>query len=304
MIENFQNLVEIAKKQKTMNLVVAAAEDVEVLKAVVEAGKHGIVNPILVGSKDEIIEIADVNGLDISRFSIVDSDSLEKSAEISVKMVNEGKADFVMKGLLDTSILLKSVLNKEYGLRTESQLSHVMIYDVPSYHKLIYITDGGMNIAPDFQEKKKILNNSVIAARALGNDSIKVACLAAKEKVNKKMQATVDAKQLENECKAGAFGSNVIVEGPLALDLAISREAADIKGFNSRVSGEVDILMVATIEVGNALGKALTYFAGAKSAGVIMGAKSPVVLVSRADDFESKLYSIAFGSVIAANIEK
>lgn len=304
LIKNFQNLVEIAKKQDVMSLVVAAAEDSEVLKAVVEAGRQGIVRPILVGAGDLIRKIASENDLDISGFEIIESDSLEKSAEISVRMVNEGKADFLMKGLLDTSILLKAVLDKEYGLRTDSQLSHVMIYDVPNYHKLIYMTDGGMNIAPNYLEKKKILTNAISAAKALGNEEVKVACLAAKEKVNEKMLATIDGDRLAKDSQNGDFGSNVIVEGPLALDLAISKEAAKMKGFDSEVSGEVDILMVPTIEVGNALGKSLTYFAGAKSAGVIMGASSPVVLVSRADDFESKLYSIAFGSVIAANIEK
>jgi phosphate butyryltransferase len=226
---------------------------------------------------------------------------MKEAAEISVKLVSDGKADFIMKGLLDTAILLKAVLNKDIGLRTESQLSHVMVYEVPTYHKLLYLTDGGMNIEPTFEEKVKITKNSIDVARALGNTNIKIAALAAKEKVNPKMQATVDADKLQTMSREGEFGQGVILEGPLAFDLAISKEAALIKGFKSEISGETDILLVPTIEVGNGIGKTLAYLANAKSAGVVMGAKVPVVLVSRADSYESKLYSIALGSVIAAS---
>ena len=204
-----------------------------------------------------------------------------------------------MKGLLDTSVILKAVLNKEWGLRTDSLLSHVMVYEVPTYNKLLVTTDGGMNISPDYEQKVKILKNAIEATNPLGLTNIKVACLAAKEKVNPKMQATVDAKALQEAGNRGEFGDNVIVEGPLAFDLAISKEAAKIKGFESKVAGETDIMLMPTIEVGNGIGKALTYFAGAKSAGIIMGAKAPIVLVSRADSHESKLYSIAYGALIA-----
>jgi phosphate butyryltransferase len=215
-------------------------------------------------------------------------------------MVKEGKADFLMKGLIDTAILLKAVLDKESGLRTESQLSHVMIYDLPTYHKLLFLTDGGMNISPTLEEKAKIIKNAIDAAHAMGMETVKVACIAAKEKVNDKMPATVDARALENMCKDGAFGVGAIVEGPLAFDIAVSKEAADVKGFKSEIAGDVDVLLVPNIEVGNGIGKALTYLANAQSAGVIMGASKPVVLVSRADTYEAKLNSIALGSVIAA----
>lgn len=301
MIKNLNDLLAVAKKQNTMKLVIAAAQDPDVLNAVSKAYEEGIIEPILVGSKEKINEIATNDNIDISNFTIIDVEDMKEAAEISVKLVSDGKADFIMKGLLDTSILLKAVLNKDIGLRTESQLSHVMVYEVPTYHKLLYLTDGGMNIEPTFEEKVKITKNSIDVARALGNTNIKIAALAAKEKVNPKMQATVDADKLQTMSREGEFGQGVILEGPLAFDLAISKEAALIKGFKSEISGETDILLVPTIEVGNGIGKTLAYLANAKSAGVVMGAKVPVVLVSRADSYESKLYSIALGSVIAAS---
>ncbi len=300
MIKKLDELMAVAKGQKRMRLAVAAAEDADVLGAVVAAAQQGIVEPILVGDLAAMDAIAEKEGLNLSQFERVASESLEASAAISVQMVSSGKADFLMKGLIDTAILLKAVLNKETGLRTDSLLSHVMVYEVPSYHKLIYLTDGGMNIEPDLEAKAKIIANAVATAKALGTEVVKVACLAAKEKVNPQMPVTVDARALQERGEAGEFGENVIVEGPLALDLAFSKEAAEVKKFKSAISGDTDVLLVPNIEVGNGIGKALTYLAKAESAGVIMGAKAPVVLVSRADSYEAKLYSIALGSVIAA----
>lgn len=302
MIKNFEELLQTAQKQNKMRLAVAAAQDSDVLGAVVKAAELGIIEPILVGDKAQILEIAKTDNLSIEGFRLIETADLYEAAAVSVKLVKDGQADFLMKGLLDTAILLKAVLDKENGLKTDSQLSHVMIYDVPAYHKFVYLTDGGMNITPTLEEKVKIVKNSIDVAKALGVETVKVACIAAKEKVNDKMPATVDAKALEDLCKAGGFGEGVIVEGPLAFDLAVSREAAEIKGFKSEIAGDTDILMVPNIEVGNGIGKALTYMAKAESAGVIMGAKVPVVLTSRADSYEAKLNSIALGSVIAANL--
>ncbi|MCT4605619.1 MAG: bifunctional enoyl-CoA hydratase/phosphate acetyltransferase [Marinisporobacter sp.] len=301
MIKNFQELIRMAKEQKRMRLAVAAAQDEEVLVAVCNAAEIGIVEPILIGDGEKIMCIAKENNLKIDDYEIIEEKEVDAAAKRAVSLVSLGNADFVMKGLLDTSILLKAVLDKEIGLRTDSQLSHVMIYHVPTYHKLLFLTDGGMNIAPTLEEKVKITQNAVDVAKAMGIKDIKVAALAAKEKVNPKMQATVDANELKQLGQRGEFGGDVIVEGPLAFDLAISEEAAKTKNFESQVAGDADILLVPTIEMGNGIGKALTYFANAKSAGVIMGTKAPVVLVSRADSHESKLYSIALGSIIAAN---
>lgn len=303
MIKDLHDMLDKLKQEEKVILSVAAAEDREVLLAIKDAVNKEVIQPILVGQADKIKSISNDINFELEGITIIDSPSIEESAKIAVELVSKQEADFVMKGLLDTSILLKSVLNKEYGLRTESLLSHVMIYQLENYHKLLILTDGGMNISPDYEQKEKILKNAIQAAKCLGIDEIKVACLAAKEKVNPKMQATVDARLLQEACKEGKFGEGVIVEGPLAFDLAISKESSEIKGFKSEVSGDTDILLVPNIEVGNGIGKSFTYMANAKSAGIIMGAKAPVVLVSRADSHESKLYSIAYGALIAKSMK-
>lgn len=301
MINKLDDMLKKLKGDKRVTLSVAAAHDEEVLLAIKSAVEMEIITPILIGEENKIREISKEINFDLSKFKIINKGTIEECAETAVKLVSSGEADFVMKGLLDTSVILKAVLNKEWGLRTDSLLSHVMVYEVPSYDKLLVTTDGGMNIEPDYDQKVKILKNAIEATKPLGLKHIKVACLAAKEKVNSKMQATVDARALQEAGERGEFGKDVTVEGPLAFDLAVSKEAAKVKGFKSKVSGETDIMLMPTIEVGNGIGKALTYFAGAKSAGIIMGAKAPIVLVSRADSHESKLYSIAYGALIAGH---
>ncbi len=296
MIKKLDDLLELVREKEKSILSVAAAEDEEVLLAVKDAVERDIVIPILVGQEDKIKEISQRINFNLEGIKIIDSNSIYNSAEIAVKLISDGEADFLMKGILDTSVLLKVVLNKEYQLRTDSLLSHAMIYEIPAYHKLLCITDAGMNIAPDYEGKKKILQNAINACSCLGLENIKVGCIAAKEKVNPKMPATVDADLLQKACENKEFGENVIVEGPIALDIALSKQASITKGFDSKVSGDVDILVMPFIEVGNALGKSLTYMAKAKSAGVVMGAKVPIVLVSRADTSDSKLYSIAYGA--------
>ena len=301
MINKLDDMLKKLKGDKRVTLSVAAAHDEEVLLAIKSAVEMEIITPILIGEENKIREISKEINFDLSKFKIINKGTIEECAETAVKLVSSGEADFAMKGLLDTSVILKAVLNKEWGLRTDSLLSHVMVYEVPSYDKLLVTTDGGMNIEPDYDQKVKILKNAIEATKPLGLKHIKVACLAAKEKVNSKMQATVDARALQEAGERGEFGNDVTVEGPLAFDLAVSKDAAKIKVFESKVSGETDIMLMPTIEVGNGIGKALTYFAGAKSAGIIMGAKAPIVLVSRADSHESKLYSIAYGALIAGH---
>ncbi len=288
-----------ANIERKMKLVVVAANDEEVIEAVNEARKLNIIEPILIGDEKAIRTILDEKQIEGESFHIIDEQDVVAAAELGVKMVSAGEADFIMKGLIDTSLLLKAVLNKEWGLRTESLLSHVMVYEVPTYSKLLYLTDGGMNLEPSLENKKKIIENAAMVVRSMGNKKINVAVLAAKEKVNPKMIATVDADALKTKYKNGEFAKDIVLDGPLALDLALSKEAADIKGFKSEVAGDTDILLVPNIEMGNGIGKAITYLANGKSAGVVMGAKAPIVLVSRADDHESKLYSIALGSMVA-----
>ena len=301
MIKKLDQMLDVLKGSEKVVLSVAAAHDEEVLLAIKSATEMNIITPILVGQEDKIRKISDEINFDLNGIKIINKETIEECAEVAVKLVSSKEADFVMKGLLDTSVILKAVLNKEWGLRTDSLLSHVMVYEADFYPKLLVTTDGGMNIAPNYEQKVKILKNAIKATEPLGLETIKVCALAAKEKVNPKMQATVDAKELEDACKNGEFGENVIVEGPLAFDLAVSKEACEVKGFKTEVGGDVDIILMPTIEVGNGIGKAFTYAAGAKSAGIIMGAKAPIVLVSRADTHESKLYSIAYGAIVAAH---
>lgn len=287
-----------------MKLVVVGAQDEEVIEAVNEARRASIIEAVLIGDREKIVNILDKKGLKEDLFEIIDEDEMGTAAELGVKMISEGRADFIMKGLIDTSLLLKAVLNKEWGLRTDSLLSHVMVYEVSTYSKLLYLTDGGMNLEPSIEQKKMIVENAAVVARALGNEKVKVAALAAKEKVNPKMIATVDADTLKTQYENGEFSQGIILDGPLALDLALSKEAAKVKGFDSEVAGDADVLLVPNIEMGNGIGKTITYLAGGKSAGVVMGAKVPIVLVSRADDHESKLYSIALGSIVASQTQR
>ncbi len=299
MLKYLTDLVERAKGQTKKGLAVAACQDGEVLRAVHEAAQNGIVRPILIGDIEKTEKIAKELGISVEEYEKIETKDLVEAAKIAVRHVSSGKADFIMKGLIDTSILLKEVLNKEYGLRTDSLLSHVMIYEVPSYHKFLFLTDGGMNLEPSLEEKVKIVKNAAKVCKSLGYSKIKVAVIAAKEKVDPKMIATVHADELKNMYNDGLFEEGVIIDGPLALDLAVSKEAAKVKGYSSEVAGDADILLVPNIETGNGIGKSLTYFANSQSAGIIMGAKVPIVLVSRADSHEAKLYSIALGSMIS-----
>lgn len=298
MITDFEKLLNAAKIRKKMKLSVAAAQDAEVLLAVESAREMGLIEGILVGDIDKIKIVAEGCDVDLVNYEIVDVKDLIQSARTAVSLVSSDRADFVMKGMIGTADLLRAILDKEIGLRTNNLLSHVMVYSVPSYHKLLFLTDGGMVTYPDLKQKVQIVQNAVEVAKAMGVSPIKVAPLCAVEVVNPDMQSTVDAAILTKMNSRGQI-KDCIIDGPLALDNAISAEAAEHKGITSPVAGDVDILLVPNIESGNLLGKSLTYFGNAKSAGVIMGAKCPVVLVSRADTHESKLYSIALGSVVA-----
>ena len=301
MVKNFDDLMELAKKQDKIKLSVAAAEDDEVLIAVEAARSMGIVDAVLVGDEKKIKAAAKANSIDITNYEIINSTNPQESAIKAVSLVSSGIADFLMKGFIPTSVLLKAALDKEVGLRTGALLSHVMVYSVPDYHKLMFLTDGGMCTYPDLSQKVQIVNNAVKVAKALGINPVHVAPLCAVEVVNPDMQATLDAAALSKMSDRKQI-KDCIIDGPLALDNAISKEAAEHKGINSPVAGNADVLLVPNIEAGNLLGKSMTYFGHAKSAGIIMGAKCPIVLVSRADTHESKLYSIALGC-FAANIK-
>lgn len=297
-MKNLTELLKLAENNQKKTLSVAAAHDKEVLKAVTEAVKLNIINAILVGDSEKIHEISKEENLDLNNVQIIDEKDTVKSAAKAVALVSEGKAQYIMKGILGTSDLLRAVLNKDAGLRGNSLLSHVMIYEVPAYHKLLFLTDGGMVPYPELNDKIDIIKNAVQVAHSLGIDCPKIAPICAVEVVNPSMQATMDAASLTQMNKRGQI-KGCIVDGPLGFDNAISKEAASHKGIISDVAGDADILLVPNIESGNFLGKSLTYFSGAESAGVIVGAKCPVVLVSRADSAKSKLYSIALGSIVS-----
>lgn len=302
MIKTIDELYNLKAKSKKMAVV--ACQDREVLEAVIESYKMGLTTPILIGDKERTYEISKSYGLDISEFQFIEETDLIKASEIGVKLAHDGEADFLMKGLVDTSILLKAVLNKEWGIRKFKLLSHVMIYQVNTYHKLLFLTDGGMNLQPNLEEKISIINNAAMVARALDLKEIKVAVLAAKEKVDPKMPPTIDAAKLREMYLKGQFDEDIIIDGPFALDLAVSKTACEIKGIKSEVGGDADVLLVPNIEMGNGIGKAITYLANGESAGIIVGAKVPIVLTSRADDNRTKLNSIALGNAIAVRALK
>lgn len=298
MIDSFDQILEMAAKKGPKTIAVAVAQDIEVLNAVSNAKKLRIADIILVGDKEEIERIAAEIKVDISGMEIIDEKDKVQACYKAVELVSSGKAHLVMKGLVDTSVILKAVLDEKIGLRTGNVLSHVAVFGIEGYNRLFYVTDAAMNLAPTLEQKKQIVENAVQVAKALGNDNPKIAMLAAVEKVNPKMQATVDAAELEKMNKEGWL-PECMVGGPFALDNAVSLEAAKHKGMDHPVAGLADILAVPTIEAGNVLYKSMVFFARGKNAGVIVGAKAPVVLTSRADSDEAKLNSIAIGVLMA-----
>ena len=300
MIKNFEELLSAVKSKKTMKVVVAAAQDNDVIEAVSKAENMGLINPVLVGDANKIVGIFNEMGISHKNCEIVDEPDPIESAKKAVSLVRNGDADFLMKGLIPTADIMRAVLDKEIGLRTDSLISHVMVYKVDTYPKFLFLTDGGINVAPDLEQKVKILENAITVCKAMGLDKIYAACLAGAETVNPKIQATVDAKAIA-DMKEKWAEFNTVAEGPVALDLAINKDACDHKGYKGEGGGKADILLVPYYEVGNVLGKSMTYLANSESAGIIMGAKVPIVLVSRADLAETKLLSIALGSIIASN---
>lgn len=299
-MKNFEEILKLAKKNGPKKISVAFAQDEEVLKAVKAAVNENICIPILVGDKEKIEEISKEINFDLSNIEIIDERDPNEAARKAVALVSSGKTDIVMKGLLDTSIILKAVLDKEIGLRTGNILSHAAVFSIEKYHKLLIITDAAMNIAPNADEKRQILENTLKLAYSLGIENPKVAAICAKEKVSSKMQATLDAQELVNMQHDGKI-TGCIIEGPYALDNAISKESAQIKGIDGKVAGDADILLMPNIEAGNVLYKSLTYFSDTENAAIVLGAKAPIVLTSRADSDKTKLNSIALAVLCSSH---
>lgn len=300
-MRNIDDIIKFAKERGPKTVSVACCQDKEVLIAIENARKENIVNAILVGDIEKTKEIANELKIDLYNYELIDIKDLSEACLKAVELVSNGKAQMVMKGLVDTSIVLKSVLNKEVGLRTGNILSHVAVFDIEGYNRLFFITDAAMNLAPNINEKKQIIENACSIARSLDIEEPKVALICAKEKVTTKMKDTVEAKELENMYLRGEI-KGCIVGGPFALDNAISEEAARHKGISHPVAGKADVLVVPDIEAGNILYKSIAFFAKCEHAGLIVGAKAPVILTSRADSDKTKLNSIALG--VLASIKK
>ncbi|WJE19206.1 phosphate butyryltransferase [Bacillus cereus] len=295
-----EHLIDQAAGQPKKTVAVAVAEDHEVIEAVAKAIKLQLAQFRLYGNQEKIIGMLQEHGLQTSEhIEVIAAASSAEAAELSVKAVRNGEADVLMKGNIPTANILKTVLNKEWGLRKGSVLSHVAAFEVPNYDRLIFVTDAAMNIAPDVTQKAAIIQNTVEVAQAIGIDLPKVAPIAAVEVVNPAMQATIDAAMLTQMNRRGQI-KNCVVDGPLALDNAVSQIAAEHKGIVSDVAGKADILLVPTIEAGNVLYKSLVYFANAKVGAMIAGAKAPIVLTSRADSAETKVYSLALAVATAS----
>lgn len=291
MYHSFQEILERVKSRGKVTVSVAAAQDLEVLEAIKLAHEAGIANAILVGDEAQIKPMLDKAGLPANT-PIINEPDTSQAALKAVSLVHKGEAQVLMKGLVNSSDFLRAVLNKEEGLRTGRLLSHLAAFEIPGQHKLLFVTDGGMNIAPNLQEKKDILISSMLTLNAMGIDMPRVAILTANEIVNPKMPATVDAKALADMSAAGELPPG-IVEGPIAFDVAVSSEAAKHKKIKSQVAGQVDLIVAPNIETGNSIGKTLIYYAGAKMAGLVLGAANPIVMTSRAETAEGKLNSIA-----------
>ena len=296
-VTTFDQLVSMVKSKEKKKLAIASAEGEEIIEAVKQAVEEKIISPVLVGDQAKLTELCGKKKLDLAEVEIVNAPDPKLAAKAAVEMVKQGKAEMLMKGKVDTSTLLKAVLDKETGLRTGAFLSHVAVMEVKTYPKLMLVTDGGMNIKPDIMQKAAIIGNALEMARKLGVTKPKVSCLAAVELVNPDMQETVDAAGLVKMAERGDI-KDAIIDGPIAFDAAVSRESARTKGIVSSVAGDTDIFLVPDIASGNIFVKSLIYLAGAKVGGLVVGAGAPIILLSRSDSARTKLYSMALGAMI------
>jgi phosphate butyryltransferase len=296
-ITNFDQLISTVQNKGRKRLAIASAEGEEIIEAVKRATDEGIISALLIGDQTKIEPLCKKKNVDLSQVEIMHVPDPKLAAKATVETVKQGRAEMLMKGKVDTSTLLKAVLDKESGLRTGAFLSHVAVVEVKAYPKLMFVTDGGMNIKPDIKQKAEIIKNAVEVAKKLGIEKPKVACLSAVELVNPDMPETVDAAGLVKMAERGDV-KDAIIDGPVAFDVAIDAESARMKGIISPVAGDTDIFLVPDIASGNIFVKSLIYLAGAKVGGVIVGTGAPIVLLSRSDSAEMKLYSIALGAAI------
>jgi phosphate butyryltransferase len=292
------SFVDAAVKKGKKRIAVAVAQDDDVLRALQAAMQAGIAIPLLVGNQDEIHKSAESIDFDLSGIEIVHEPDKQQACVKTVKLVHEGRADILMKGLVSTGILLKAILDKDNGLLQGSLLSHVAFFETPHYHKILCLTDAALNISPDFTEKVAIVNNAVATCHMLGISSPRVAILAPVETINPKMEATVHGAMLTQMQRRNQI-TGCLIDGPLALDIAVSADAVRHKGLVSEVAGDADILVAPDLNAGNILYKSLNFLGGAVAAAIVAGARVPVVLTSRADQDKSKFLSIALAAAMA-----
>jgi phosphate butyryltransferase len=298
-IRTFAELLEAAKAKGPKRVAIAACHQSEILLAGLDAEVAGLAEVTLVGDGDQIRQIAQAEGFDISRMEIVHQPMPRDAAYEVMRLVSQGQADIAMKGKVETSDFLRAALSKELGLRTGHLYTHVAVFEIPSFDRLIFISDAGVVVAPDLEQKVQIVQNAINVAHALGISLPRVAVLAATEVVNPKVPTTLDAANLSKMADRGQIQGG-LVDGPLALDNAISPESARIKGIKSEVAGYADVLITPDIEAGNVLAKAITYFAEGRMAGVVVGARCPLIVTSRSDSREAKLISLALGVMLAS----
>lgn len=300
--ERYTQLFSITKDLTPLKTLIVHPVDEVSLAGAIAAHKDGLIEPILVGPKDKIQLCAQENELDISDYEIIDTEHSHAAAERAVALIREGKAEAIMKGKIHTDELMHPVVDKLKGLRTGRRLSHVFVLDAPSYHKPLFLTDAALNIRPDLNAKKDIVQNAVDLFRAITNKIPKVAILSAVETVNQNIPSTLDATAL---CKMAERGqiTGAIVDGPLAMDNAISKQAAQAKGIVSHVAGDADILVVPDVESGNILYKQMRYLSGINGAGIVIGAKVPIILTSRASGLQTRKASCALALIYARSLE-
>lgn len=299
MFKNFNEIIEKAGKINTQKMVVVGAEEEKLIRAVEKATSDGYIDPILVGDKNSIEDIIKRNNINLPNVEIINAETNEEKGRLSCEELLKHRDCFMMKGLIDTSDILRAILNRKEELIVSNLISHVSLIELPYYVKIIGLSDTSINIKPNFGEKIEIVKNTREFFNKLGYAAPKVSILSAVEKVNKKMQDTIDAKELKKLNQKGEI-DKCVIEGPISLDLSIDKKSVDIKKYNGLIKGDADILITPDLVSGNLLGKSFNYTPESKFAGFILGARKPIALTSRASTMENKLYSIIIGAIISA----
>ena len=296
MVKTFDDIRKLAKKRGKKVISIAMPESLSILEAVKELKEEGMIDAVLVGDSENIKKLLDDVRLDIDRKNIIHATDPVEAGYLSVQAIKNGAADILMKGRIPTPDLMKAVLDKEKGLRKGKLLSHVAVAEAPNYDRLLMVSDGGINIRPDVEKKIQIIKNAIVLAKSLGIAHPKIGILCPIERVNPKIPETVDAAELVKLTEKGEFG-DVSLEGPIAMDVILSEEAAAKKGIESKIAGKTDIIIVHDVTTGNAILKTLIWLVGAKVGGVVLGAKVPIVLLSRSDTKKEKMLSMLLSIV-------